>query len=808
MFRNYFKTAFRNLWRNRFYTSINIAGLAVGLATCLLIMLYVMDESGYDRYNLQADRIYRINNDIKFGGNHVDLAVAPAPMGPAVIKELPQVAQYCRMIERGSILVKKGRENLRESKTIYADSTLFEVFTLPFVSGDPKTALVAPKSMVITESIAKKYFGHTDVVGQSLVIDDSLNYKITGVIMDIPSSSHFHYDFFVAMSENADSREDNWLSENYTTYILLKKEHPVPPTNKELDDLTNRHVEPQLQAIVHQGLDEFNKSGNFIRNNLTPLRDIHLHSNRIAELEANGSAQFVYIFTAIALFILIIACVNFMNLSTARSANRAKEVGVRKVLGSQRGDLVGQFLTESAIITVFSMLIALGLAWLMLPYFNQLAGKDMHIRSFFEPSVVVALLLLVPLVSVLAGIYPAFFLSAFQPVDVLKGKLSRGFKGSVLRNVLVVFQFAVSIILIIGTLVIYKQLHFIRNKDIGFNREQVMILQGTDALNDRAEAFKNAVREMTGVQGLTMTGYLPVEGYRSQEAFFTSPTLDQKTALSSQRWMVDDQYVPTLGLQIVEGRNFSRQFATDSGAILVNQAAANYLGGKSVLHRKLYEIKSFKPSLAVEQKEIIGVVKNFNYKSLRDVVTPLCMELGTQRGSLAIRTSGADFPNLLARIRNTWEGMVPGQPFDYIFMDEQFNNQYKTEQRTGQLFISFAILAIFIACLGLFGLASFAAEQRTREIGIRKVLGASAGNIVGMLSKDFFRLVIISALFAFPFAWWAMKTWLQDFAYRVQMGWLIFVLAGTGVLLLALCTVSFQAIKAALANPVESLRSE
>ena len=808
MLKNYFKTAFRNLWKNKFYTSLNIIGLATGLATCLLIMLYVMDESSYDRYNNYADRIYRVNNDIRFGGNHVDLAVAAAPLGPAMVKEFPGVEQFCRMVGRGSFLVRKGKENLRERNTTYVDSTLFDLFTLSIIAGDPKTALVAPRSLVITESMARKYFNRTDVVGQNLIIDDSLNYKVTGVIRDIPARSHFHFDFFLPMTEVAESRDGNWLSENYNTYVLMRAERPSPPTNKELDEMSDRHIGPQLQEIIHQGMDDFKKSGNFIRNSLTPLRDIHLYSNKVGELDANGSAQFVYIFSAIALFILVIACVNFMDLSTARSANRAKEVGVRKVLGSQRKNLISQFLTESMLITIFSLILALGIAWLMLPYFNHLAGKEMLLGAFFQPSTLMGILVLIPLVSLLAGTYPAFFLSAFQPIDVLKGKLSRGFKGSFLRNLLVVFQFAISIVLIVGTLVIYNQLHFIRNKDLGFNRDRVLILQGTDALNTQAVAFQNALRRLPGVQSLTMTGYMPVQGYRSQDAFFTSPALDQKSAISMQRWTADDQYVPTLGLQIVQGRNFSREFPTDSGAILLNEAAANYLGASSILHRKLYEIVTLKPTLSVKEKEIIGVVRNFNFTSLREVITPLSIHLGRETGNMAIRTRRSDFTQMINQIRNIWQGMVPGQPFDYVFMDDQFNDQYKTEQRTGQLFVSFAVLAIFIACLGLFGLAAFAAEQRTREIGIRKVLGASVGSIAGMLSKDFFRLVLFAALIAFPLAWWAMNKWLQDFAYRVQIGWWIFVAAGISVLVVALATVSYQAIRAALANPVESLRTE
>ncbi len=809
MIKNYLKTALRNLWKNKSYTALNIIGLAIGLATCLLIMLYTTNELSYDKYNKKADRIYRINNEIKFGGNNFDLAVTGALMGRFAIKELPQIEQYCRLSRNwSSILIKKENRNLREDKVVYADSTLFDIFTLPMIAGNPKTALVAPHSIVITETIAKKYFNRTNVVGESMIIDDTVPYRVTAVINDMPVESHFRFDIFLPMSQVVDSRTGSWLNENFNTYLLVKPNVSISKLNDDLEKMLIRETAPELKSVTNQDMAEFKKTGGFIRNSLTPLKDIHLHSNRIGELQPNGSPEYVYIFSVVAIFILVIACVNFMNLSTARSANRAKEVGVRKVLGSLRQNLIGQFLTESLLMSFISLIFALLIAWSLLPYFNILSAKNIHLNMFFHSNMLFAILILVPFVGLLAGSYPAFYLSAFQPIDVLKGKLAKGFKGSFFRNSLVVFQFAISIILIVGTIVIYNQLHFIRNKDIGFNREQVLIIKGTDALNDQTDAFKNELKKMSGVKDVTVTAFLPVEGYRSNDTYFTSPLMDMKTAISMQRWRIDDHYISTLGLHIDHGRNFSAQFPTDSDAVIINEAAARFLGLAGALHKKLYEIKEVTPKAIIKECEIIGVVKNFNFSSLRDVVTPLCFRYAEDNSSIAIRLNTSNYNGLIAQIQKKWESLAAGQPFDYAFMNDQFDNLYKSEQRTGQLFITFAVLAIFIASLGLFGLSAYAAEQRTREIGIRKVLGASVGNITRMLSKEFLKLVIISAVIAFPLAWWAMNKWLQDFAYRVQIGWWIFAVAGITVLMIALLTVSLQAIKAAVANPVKSLRTE
>ncbi|HEX9512060.1 MAG TPA: ABC transporter permease [Puia sp.] len=808
MFKNYLKTALRNLWRNKGFSAINIVGLAVGLATCLLIIIYVMDELSYDRYNEKADRICRVDGDIKFGGNHFILAVAPPLAGPSMLQDYPEVEQQTRFRGTGGLLVKKGNQNIREDRVIFADSTLFDVFTLPMIAGDPRTALTAPRTIVITEKMARKYFNGTDVIGRTLVVNDSLNYKVTGVIKDIPSQSHFNFDFFRPMSELSDSRAtDEWLSNNFNTYVVLKKGVDPKKFEAKLGSMVTKYVAPLVRAAVNQSMADFEKTGNHISFFVTPLTSIHLHSNKVAELDANGNIQYVYIFSAIAIFILLIACVNFMNLSTARSSNRAKEVGVRKVLGSLRGHLITQFMAESILVSFISMLLALGIAWLLLPYFNQMAAKEMSIGLFSRPWLAPGLLILVVLVGLLAGSYPAFFLSAFRPIAVLKGNLAAGFKTGLLRNILVVFQFGISIFLMVGTVVIYNQLNYIRSKKLGFNRDHVLIIQNVYPLGEGVKSFKEDLLRMPGVQGATMTGFLPTSDSRNDNAFFLSPDLDTKKAISMQNWQVDDQYIPVLGMQMQAGRNFSPSFPTDSDGVVINGAAARMMGVADPIGQKIYELRDVKTK---ETKVwlVVGVVHDFNFNSLREVVTPMGLFMQENRGNMALRISSGNIPRLIEQIQNKWRAMAPGQPFSYSFMDDDFNALYKSEQRMGEISLSFSLLAICIACLGLFGLAAYAAEQRTREIGIRKVLGATVTNVIGLLSMNFLKLVLIAVLFAFPLAWWAMHSWLQDFAYRVDISWKVFALAAVLSVAIALFTVSFQAIKAALSNPVKSLRSE
>ncbi len=807
MLKNYFKIAWRNLSRNKFYTSINIIGLAVGLATCLLILLYVLDELSYDKYNTNANRIYRVNNEIKFNGNYLDLAQTPALMGSTMVREMPQVEQYTRLSWYGGFLIKKGNENIHEGRVGYADSSLFDIFTLPVITGDAKTALKDYHSLVITETIAKKYFNSTNVVGKTMLVNDTGNYKVTAVIKDIPKQSHFNFDFFVPMMENRGSKEDAWLNQNYTTYILLKKNADVKQVEAQLNPMMDRHVGPLLKSMLSLNINDFKRTGGYIRADLTPLTAIHLHSNKTAELDGNGNVEYVYIFAAIALMILSIACVNFMNLSTARSSNRAKEVGVRKVLGSLKINLIQQFLTESLLISFIALAFAILISWLLLPYFNQLAGKDIHTSTLFQPAMLLSLFVLMLIVGLLAGSYPAFFLSSFQPIDVLKGRLAAGFKRSWLSNALVIFQFSISIILIFGTVVIYNQLNYIHNKDLGFNRNQIITINHTDALGDHSASFKNELLQISGIQSASMTGYLPVNYYRNGNTYFTSPALSPSTGINLQAWTVDENYIPTLKLKVLQGRNFSPQFLTDSTGVVINEAAAKFLNMKDLSNKNLYTVANTQTKIKLSY-HIIGIIKNFNFSSLRDVITPLALFLGKNNANISVRINSTDVPNVIAQIKNKWKAMVPSQPFDYSFMDEDFNKLYTTEQRTGQIFITFAILAILIACLGLFALVTYAAEQRIREIGIRKVLGASVNSIATMLSVDFLKLVIVSVAIAYPLAWWAMNKWLQSFAYRVNISWWVFVIAGIVSVLVALITISFQAVKAAVANPVKSLRSE
>lgn len=807
MFRNYLKTAFRNLRKSPFYTSLNVTGLAMGLATCLLILLYVTNELSYDRYNTKVDHIYRINNEIKFGSNYFDLAVAPALLGPEILKEFPEVEQYTRLLWHDPLVIRKGSENFNEGRVASADSTLFDVFSLQMIAGNPKDVLREPNTLVITEKIARKYFNSTDVVGKNLFINNSRNYTVTAVIKDVPAESHFSFDLFVPMLENEDSRTGGWLSENYSTYLLIKPGSDIKKLDAGFNKLLLRHTENDMKAMTNKSMAEFEKEGGYIRSSLTPLTRIHLYSNKTGELQGSGNIEYVYIFSAIAVFILLIACVNFMNLSTARSANRAKEVGIRKVLGSLRKNLITQFLTESFLLSFISLIIAILATALLLPYFNELAGINIRTNDLLNPYILSSCVLLMLLVGLLAGSYPAFFLSAFQPIKVLKGNLVRGFKRSWLRDGLVVFQFTISIILIVGTVVIYNQLGYIRNKDMGYDRSQVLMIGGSDRLKDQAGSFRNELLQISGVKNVTASGYFPVNYNRNNTAFFSSPSLDQKTAISMQIWSVDENYIPTLDIKLSEGRNFSPEFLTDSSAVVINEAAAKFISSKALLGKKIYRIDDLKTK-SLQEFHIVGVVKNFHFSSLRAAITPLAFRLSEESSGFAVRINTSDIPGIIKQIKTRWQAMVPGQPFDYSFMDDDFNKQYEVEQKTGQVFISFTILAIVIACLGLFGLVAFAAEQRTKEIGIRKLLGSSVTGIVRLLSTDFLKLVVISIVLATPISWWIMNKWLQDFVYRINISWWMFAGAALAAILIALLTACFQAIKAALANPINSLRNE
>ena len=811
MIRNYLKVAWRNLVKNKTFSLINIVGLAIGLSCFLLIALYVLNELSYDRFNKKADRIYRINSDILFGGVEQKLPVTSDMMGPILKKDYPQVEQYVRIYNAdGAKLIRKGNDFINEPNVAHVDSMFFEVFTMPAIEGDTKTALYEPNTVVMSASSALKYFGTTNAVGRIIETNDdsSTVYKVTAVVKDIPKNSHMNFDFFFSM-DNADYEWGKLTSHNFHTYLLLQKDANPDDFKGIFRQYIQNYVVPDVKHMMNiTNIEEFEKTGNKLEYSIMPLTKVHLYSNRHFEITAGGNVQYVYIFSAVALFILIIACINFMNLTTARSANRAKEVGIRKVLGTERKKLVIQFLTESTLMTLLSLSIAIILAYLVLPMFNDVAGKSLSIKDIFSPVLFPLLIALPFAVGLLAGSYPAFFLSRFQPIEVLKGKLNLGSKSGGLRSVLVVFQFAVSIILIIGTVIIYRQINFIQTKNLGFSKDQVLIINNAFALGSSRDAFKNELAQLPGVTSGSFSGYLPVaNSARSDNTFSKESVLDSKSGLNMQNWVVDYDYIPTMGMQITKGRNFSKDFVSDSSAVIINETCAQILGYDDPIGKTIYAVLGHQAQETIPYK-IVGVVKNFHFESLRKPIAPLLMQMGRSTYLASFKVDAEKIPSILQVAESKWKAMAPQMPFSYRFLDESFDDMYRSEMRVGKIALIFSILAILIACLGLFGLATFMAEQRTKEIGVRKVLGASVGNIVSMLSRDFIRLVIISSVVAFPLAWWFMNKWLQDFAFRVNIGWWIFFVAAIIALLIALITVCYQAIRAAVANPVKSLRTE
>ena len=802
MIKNYLKTAYRSLLKNKGFTILNVLGLSVGLATCLLIVFYVVDELSYDRFNTKTDRIYRISTDAKLNGNAGIYATSEVTWNNILKTSFPQVEKVARLIDKDGLFlspqkfyIKKNNADILERKVVFTESSIFDVFTLPMIDGKPAHALDEPNTAVITESTAKKYFNKVDVTGLTLTINDTNTYKITGVIKDIPKQSHFHYDFFLSFSSRPESKATGWGYAGLHNYLLLKPGTNVAKLEKALTDIDIKNS---------YNPSTWTTGDNHLRMFLKPLVDIHLRDiDAQYPLEKGGNIQHVYIFSLIAIFILLIACVNFMNLSTARSSNRAKEVGVRKVLGSARKYLVAQFLTESVLITLLSAIVAVALAFMLLPLFNQMADKQLVVTSQTIVWLIPSLLIIVLVVGFLAGSYPALYLSSFQPIAVLKGKISAGFKGGFLRSFLVVFQFSISIFLIIGTLVIYNQLSYIQNKNLGFDRNQVLVIKNTNTLGKQAKILKNELKQLPGVSNATMSSYQPTGDESLKTGLFPHRKIDIKEDILTEFWSVDEDYINTMGLHLIGGRNFSKDMSSDTAAMIVNEAFARKYGQLDPLNKDV-----FRDSFGLQQYHIIGVVKDFNFASLKDNIGPLAMVYDTDNGAISVKIHSANLTALMSQIENRWKGLSPGQPFTYSFMDQDFDATYRVEQRFGSMFISFSTLAIIIACLGLFGLAAYAAEQRTKEIGIRKVLGANISTIVGMLSMDFIKLVLISMLIATPLAWWVMQKWLQDFAYRTTIQWYILAAAGFTAIIIAFITISFQSIKAALSNPINSLRSE
>ncbi len=804
MLRNYLKIAIRNLVKNKVYSFINIGGLAVGIACCLLITLYVVDELSFDRYHQNADRIYRLNLGVKFGGTEQLVATTADMLGPTLKKDYPQVENYARVYNAGSYLIKKSGtiENIRETKILFADSTLFELFSFPLVAGNPKLVLSEPNSIVISETAAKRHFANQNPVGQILNLDNKKDYKITGVMQDIPQNSHFRADFFVSM-RSLNYSWGTFLSNNFQTYILLQKDAKPAAFDGYFKQIVQKYVSPELFKAMGSTVNDLTKTGSYYRYGMISLTDIHLKAKETQDLGINGDIQYVYIFSIVALFVLLIACINFMNLSTARSSKRAKEVGIRKVLGSLRYQLMAQFFAECVMLSFLALLVALGLVAIVLPLFNDISDKMLSINDLTSFRFIAFLIVLPILVGLLAGSYPAIFLSSFEPIKVLKGRLN--LKSGSLRNGLVVFQFSISIVLIVSTFIVYRQINFIQQKNVGYNKDQILVINDAYALDKQAVTFKDEVLKLKGIANGTLSGYLPTPSNRDNTVMFPEGQLDQTKGVTIGRWDIDYDYIGTLGMSIIKGRNFSKDYGTDSTGMILNETAVKLLGFKEPLNKGVTLFMNDSKKVY----RVVGVVKDFHFESLKSNIGALCMMLNLNRGNVSFRLDmGSDIPNTIKQIETKWNAMAPGQPFSYSFMDDSFNGVYKAEQRIGKLALIFAFLTILVACLGLFGLVNFIAEQRIKEIGIRKVLGATVGSIVRLLSQDFVRLVLVSIVISSPIAYYFMDKWLADFAYRINIEWWIFIIAGLCAVLIALLTVSYQAIRAALMNPVESLKTE
>ncbi|HMB89496.1 MAG TPA: ABC transporter permease [Rhodothermales bacterium] len=799
MLNNYLKIALRNLRRQAGYTFLNVTGLAVGIACCLLILLYVQDERAFDRYHKQADHIVRAVLDLETPTGTNALTAGPAALAPTILAEIPEVERAVRFYHPSSVPVRYGDEPFQEEAFFFADSSVFGIFDFELIAGNPRTALATPYSLVLTEETAHRYFGADDPMGQVLTVNDSLQFEVTGIVADIPAQSHFRFDFLASFSSweaLVPSLVDTWSPHIYYTYLLLS-----PGTTAEA-------VEARLPQLVEENAN-LTRPGWSFNFQLQPLTSIHLYSHRNDELGSNGRVENLYLFGVIAVFILLIACVNFMNLTTARAGNRMQEVGMRKVLGAHRKQLAGQFLGEAFLLSFASVALALGLALLALPLFNTLSGKTGAVADLLSGPTLLALIVIGLVVGLLAGTYPAFVLSSFRPLAVFKGgaQVGRQRGAIVLRKGLVVFQFAVSIFLISGSAIVYSQLDYMRSRPLGFAPEQVVVLSGLKGSQlDLYETLKEELGQLAAVEGVAASNGVP--GRQNLGLSI------QTEGMAEDEWRVMNVLFVDLGfaeayqMDMVAGRDFAEGRDTDSTRnFILNETAVANLGWTP------QEAVGKPFALTRGRGEVVGVVRDFHYAALQHRVEPLAIRsspvaFGSAPLYVSLRISTQQANRVLPQLEAVWNSIVPGRPFTFFFLNADFDRQYRAEDQLSQLVSIFAVLATLIACLGLFGLAAHTAEQRTKEIGVRKVLGASVSGIVALLSKDFLKLVLLGFAIATPISYFAMHRWLDDFAYRVEIAWWIFLIVGFAALIIALLTVSYQAIRAATLDPVKALRYE
>jgi putative ABC transport system permease protein len=807
MLENYFKIGWRNMSKQKMYSSIKVGGFALGIAACLLITLFIRNELSYDRHYPKASRIYRVVEQYVNKGQMERGVHLPAPAGPALKADYPEIAEVARL--NASQLFGGGNndirpdgkvENTHEDGFVWADPEFLPMLDATFIYGNEKTALSEPNSIVLTKSKADKYFPNEDPIGKLMIVanDQTTPFRVGGVIEDFPPTSHIDYSFFMSLAgkEFGKGEQTNWLQSNYPTYVLLHEGVDAGALEKKLAALGEKYYLPVLTEIGFPDVQEAIKNLSY---QLQPVGDIYLNELQVGDGLNHGDLRFLWLSGAVAVFILLIACVNFINLSTAKSANRAKEVGLRKVVGSFRKNLIGQFLSESLLFTFFSFLLGLFIAWLLFPMFNQLVGKSIVFpwkEWWLFPSMLAGSLL----IGFLAGIYPSFYLSAFRPIDVLKGKVARGSRNPLTRSVLVVFQFTTSIVLVISTFVIYRQMEHILTAKIGFDKEQVIMVQGADLLGDKVTTFKEELLAQRDIQHVTISDYLPIMGTkRNGNGFWNEGKKEVDPAVGAQFWRVDHDYLKTLGIALAQGRDFSKDMPTDSDGAIINQAMANELGLKDPVGKRIENYKTW---------TVIGVIENFNFESLKENVRPLCLVLGSTASIVTVKVKTADMPSVIESITGVWKEFAPQQPIRYTFLNETYARMYEDVERMGTIFTTFAVLAIIVACLGLFGLSSFIVEQRSKEISIRLVLGASVNNIFRLLTQNFVVLVLISFILAAPVAWYLMQQWLKDFVQKIDMTWDLFAVAGSIAVVIALITVSYQAIRAAVMSPVDSLKTE
>ncbi len=805
MFKNHLKIAWRSIKKDKLFTIIKVGGFSIGIAACLLIALFIRNELSYDQQYANKSRIYRVVLQGMFKGELMKSVHFQLPFADALQTDFPEIEKAGKVntVEifgsgKRGIRVSGTTQNNFEDGFMLVDQEAFEILEIPLEQGNPNEALIRPSSIVLSENMAKKYFPNGNAMGQSIILDNKSDkpYTVTGVIKSTPKNSHLNYDFLLPIEDTNMS----WTNQNYFTYILVDEKANILELEKKMFSIIENYVIPaQIERGRGQDFIDVLKT---IEYKLQPVTDIHLKSDlKMGDGLKHGDIRFVWLFAAIAGFILLLAAINFINLSTAKSANRAKEVGLRKTVGAFKTNLVSQFLIESIVFSVISFIIGVLLAWLLLPAFNNLASKAIAMPWdywWFLPVISVSALV----IGVIAGLYPAFYLSTFRPVDVLKGSLSLGGKSGKLRSGLVIFQFTTSVILIIGTLIIYNQMDYILNKKLGYDKDQVVILEGTHVLGRNTENFKEQLLQLPQVKEATVSNYLPIDGgSRNGNTFKNVEEGDEGRGVPAQIWRVDYDYIKTFGMQLKEGRDFSKDIASDSvSSIVINSKMAQELGLQNPLGKELNNNG--------QNYTVIGVIEDFHFKSLKEDITALSLVIGKDDGSIAVKLSKGDVANALASIVGIWNRNVPNQTINYSFLDQDFAQMHEDVRQMGGIFNSFALLALFVACLGLFALSAFMVEQRKKEISIRLVLGAPFKSIYQLLTWDFMKLILISIVIAIPAGWYLMGRWLEDFAYRINIGWEVFLLAGLIALTIAILTISYQSIAATLIKPLKSLRSE